>query len=138
MTLNFFVQVGFILVSTSFGLIAGDGHLAQAPGTTWEFLFRPWIPPPVTDWWAFVATGLAVGIGGLMMSQAYRTTQAALVALAPAAHAALRPVHLGFELALHVVQLARFLLDDRFHPGFEIAVAVGAYAHHAAKNREGA
>ena len=80
MTLNFFVQVGFILVSTSFGLIAGDGHLAQAPGTTWEFLFRPWIPPPVSDWWAFVATGLAVGIGGLMMSQAYRTTEAALIA----------------------------------------------------------
>ena len=80
MTLNFFVQVGFILVSCVFGLVAGDGHLAQAPGSTWEFLFRPWISPPVTDWWAFVATGMAVGIGGLMMSQAYRTTEAALVA----------------------------------------------------------
>lgn len=80
MTLNFYVQCGFILVSTSFGLIAGDGHLAQAPGSTWEFLFRPWIMPPVADWWAFVATGMAVGIGGLMMSQAYRTTEAALVA----------------------------------------------------------
>ncbi|TXI02155.1 MAG: DMT family transporter [Pseudorhodobacter sp.] len=80
MTLNFYVQIGFILVSTAFGLIAGDGHLAQAPGSTWEFLFRPWVIPPVSDWWAFVATGLAVGIGGLMMSQAYRTTEAALVA----------------------------------------------------------
>lgn len=80
MTLNFFVQVGFILVSTSFGLVAGDGHLAQPPGATWEFLFRPWIIPNPGDWWAFVATGLAVGIGGLMMSQAYRTTEAALVA----------------------------------------------------------
>ena len=80
MTLNFYVQVGFILVSTGFGLIAGDGHLAQAPGSTWEFLFRPWHLPPVSDWWAFAATGLAVGIGGLMMSQAYRTTEAALVA----------------------------------------------------------
>lgn len=80
MTLNFFVQVGFILVSSAFGLVAGDGHLAQAPGATWEFLFRPWIVPAIGDWWAFVATGLAVGMGGLMMSQAYRTTEAALIA----------------------------------------------------------
>lgn len=80
MTLNFFVQVGFILVSLTFGLVAGDGHLAQPEGSTWEFLFRPWHLPPVADWWAFVATGVAVGVGGLMMSQAYRTTEAALVA----------------------------------------------------------
>jgi len=80
MTLNFYVQVGFICVSCSFGLLVGDGHMAQAPGSTWEFLFRPWHVPPVTDWWAFVATGVAVGVGGLMMSQAYRTTEAALVA----------------------------------------------------------
>lgn len=80
MTLNFYVQVGFIIVSCAFGLVAGDGHLAQAPGSTWEFLFRPWITPPMGDWWAFVATGVAVGVGGLMMSQAYRTTEAALIA----------------------------------------------------------
>jgi drug/metabolite transporter (DMT)-like permease len=80
MTLNFYVQVGFIIVSCVFGLVAGDGHLAQAPGSTWEFLFRPWITPPMGDWWAFVATGVAVGVGGLMMSQAYRTTEAALIA----------------------------------------------------------
>lgn len=80
MALNFYVQCGFIALSTGFGIVAGDGHLAQAPGSTWEFLFRPWHWPPFADTWAFAATGLAVGIGGLMMSQAYRTTEAALVA----------------------------------------------------------
>lgn len=80
MTLNFYTQVGFIVVSLSMGAAFGDGKFAQAPGTTWEFLFRPWIIPPVTDWWAFAATGIAVGVGGLMMSQAYRTTEAALIA----------------------------------------------------------
>jgi drug/metabolite transporter (DMT)-like permease len=79
-TMAFYVQVGFICVSSTFGLLTGDGHMAQAPGSTWEFLFRPWMMPPLADWWAFVATGMAVGIGGLMMSQAYRTTEAALVA----------------------------------------------------------
>jgi drug/metabolite transporter (DMT)-like permease len=79
-TLSFYVQLGFVVVSGLMGLWAGDGHLAQAPGTTWEFLFRPWKLPPQDDWWAFLATGLSVGIGGLMMSQAYRITEAALVA----------------------------------------------------------
>ena len=80
MTLNFYVQIGFLMVSACMGLWAGDGHLAQAPGSTWEFLFRPWIMPPMADWPAFIGMGLAVGIGGLMMSQAYRTTEAALIA----------------------------------------------------------
>ncbi len=79
MTLNFFVQVGFIAVSSIMGLWVGDGHLAR-DGSLFSFLFRPWIVPAAGDVWAFVATGLAVGIGGLMMSQAYRTTEAALVA----------------------------------------------------------
>jgi len=79
MTLNFFVQVGFLVVSSGMGLWVGDGHLAQQDGL-FVFLFRPWVMPPVADWWAFVATGLAVGVGGLMISQAYRTTEAALIA----------------------------------------------------------
>lgn len=79
-TLSFYVQIGFLIVSSAMGLWVGDGHMAQAPGSTWEFLFRPWVVPPVQDWWAFLGTGFAVGIGGLMMSQAYRTTEAALVA----------------------------------------------------------
>ena len=80
MTLSFFVQVGFIIVSTSMGLWVGDGHLAGSSDASLAFLFRPWVWPPMQDWWAFVATGFGVGIGGLMMSQAYRTTEASLVA----------------------------------------------------------
>lgn len=79
MTLNFFVQCGFIVVSAAMGLWAGDGHMSEQSGLL-AFLFRPWIMPPVADWWAFLATGMAVGVGGLMMSQAYRTNEAALVA----------------------------------------------------------
>jgi drug/metabolite transporter (DMT)-like permease len=80
MALNFFVQVGFVVVSSAMGLWVGDGHLAGSANPSLAFLFRDWVWPPVADWPAFLATGLAVGIGGLMMSQAYRTTEAALVA----------------------------------------------------------
>jgi len=81
MTLNFHVQIGFVLVSALMGLWVGDGHLAAATkDSTLAFLFRPWVWPPLPDWPAFLGTGLAVGIGGLMMSQAYRTSEAALIA----------------------------------------------------------
>lgn len=80
MTLNFFVQIGFLAVSATMGLVAGDGRFAGSGDPSLEFLLRPWVWPPAGDWWAFAATGVAVGIGGLMMSQAYRTSEAALVA----------------------------------------------------------
>lgn len=79
MTLSFYVQSGFIVVSLTMGLWVGDGHLAQE-GSLWAFLFRPWVWPPVADWPIFLATGLSVGIGGLMVTQAYRTTEAGLIA----------------------------------------------------------
>jgi drug/metabolite transporter (DMT)-like permease len=80
MTLNFFVQIGFLTVSTTMGLLAGDGRFAGSGDPSLEFLLRPWVWPPVGDWWAFAATGVAVGIGGMMISQAYRTSEAALIA----------------------------------------------------------
>ncbi len=79
-TLNFFVQVGFVLVSLLMGLFAGDGHLAGSSDPSVAFLFREWVWPPVADWPWFVATGLAVSVGGLLVSQAYRLSEAALIA----------------------------------------------------------
>jgi drug/metabolite transporter (DMT)-like permease len=79
MTLSFYVACGFIVVSSAMGLWVGDGHLAT-DDPIWGFLFRPWIWPPIADWPIFLATGLAVSIGGLMVTQAYRTTEAGLVA----------------------------------------------------------
>jgi drug/metabolite transporter (DMT)-like permease len=79
MTLSFYVQLGFVFVSLAMGLWVGDGHLASDEGIA-AFLFRPWIWPPVADWPIFLATGLSVGIGGLMVTQAYRISEAGLIA----------------------------------------------------------
>jgi drug/metabolite transporter (DMT)-like permease len=80
MTLNFYVQCGFVVVCCAMGLFAGDGRFSGSSDPSLAFLLRPWVWPPLADAWAFVATGLAVGIGGLMMSQAYRLAEAALIA----------------------------------------------------------
>lgn len=78
-TLNFWVQIGFVGVSSAMGLLVGDGAYAGGEGIL-AFLFRPWIWPPLADWPVLLATGLAVGAGGLLMAQAYRTGAAATVA----------------------------------------------------------
>jgi drug/metabolite transporter (DMT)-like permease len=80
MTLNFFVQTGFVAVSMTMGLVAGDGRFAGSADPSVAFLLRPWVWPAPGDWWAFAATGIAVGLGGMMIAQAYRTSEAALVA----------------------------------------------------------
>lgn len=79
-TLNFYLQLGFLVTSALVGLAIGDGRLAGSSDPSLQFLLRPWIWPPVADWPWFLATGVAVGIGGLMMAQAYRTLEAAVVA----------------------------------------------------------
>ncbi len=80
MTLAFFVQAGFIVVSLTMGFWVGDGHLAGSPNVSLAFLFRPWVVPALGDLWAFILTGIGVSLGGMMIGQAYRTNEAALVA----------------------------------------------------------
>jgi len=79
-TINFYTQVAFIVVSVAMGLWVGDGHLSGSDDASLAFLFRPWHWPPVGDWLFFLGTGLAVAIGGMLMGHAYRTNPPALIA----------------------------------------------------------
>lgn len=79
-TINFYTQIAFVVVSSLMGFFVGDGHLAGSSDASLAFLFRQWVWPPVADWPAFLGTGLSVAIGGMLMSQAYRLNEAALVA----------------------------------------------------------
>jgi drug/metabolite transporter (DMT)-like permease len=76
---SFYVQTGFILVSLAMGLWAGDGHLAS-DDPLWGFLFRPWVVPSLYDAGIMAISGVAVFSGGFMLAQAYRSTEAGLVA----------------------------------------------------------
>jgi drug/metabolite transporter (DMT)-like permease len=79
-TLNFYVQTGFIVLSIIMGLALGDGRFAGSPNPSLAFLFRDWHWPAPKDWIYFVAVGLSVATGGLLVSQAYRLAEAALIA----------------------------------------------------------
>ena len=80
LALNFYTQIGFVVVSSTMGLFVGDGHLAGSSDASLAFLLRGWIWPPFRDWYAFIGTGLSVAVGGLLMSKAYQMNEAALVA----------------------------------------------------------
>lgn len=79
-TINFYTQVAFIVVSAFMGMWSGDGHMAGSSDASLAFLFRPWAMPPIGDWIYFLGTGLSVAIGGMLMAQAYRMNETALVA----------------------------------------------------------
>ncbi|TNC48285.1 DMT family transporter [Rubellimicrobium rubrum] len=78
--MSFWTQAGFIAVSCLMGLTVGDGRFGGSDNASLAFLLRAWTWPEVPDWPFFLATGVAVSLGGLMISQAYRTCEAALVA----------------------------------------------------------
>jgi drug/metabolite transporter (DMT)-like permease len=78
--LSFWVQIGFLTISTLMGLAVGDGHMAASADPSLAFLFRGWHWPPPADWPAFLGTGLAVATGGMMISQAYRLAPASTIA----------------------------------------------------------
>ncbi len=79
-TLGFFVQAGFVIVSALMGLTVGDGHMAGSDNATLDYLFRTWVWPASADWPFFVATGVSVAAAGILVAQAYRLCDAAVVA----------------------------------------------------------
>lgn len=80
-TLAFYIQITFLAFSTAVGLTLGDGCLHDADGgAALAFLTRAWIAPPPADWPLLGLAGLGSALGGLLISQAYRLCEAALVA----------------------------------------------------------
>lgn len=76
-----YIQFTFILVSTGFYLVAGDGHFAQgADNGAVQFLLRAWVWPHPEDWKFLIGLGCLSATIGYCLSQAYRVSTAATVA----------------------------------------------------------
>lgn len=83
-----YIQICFLVVSGSFGLIAGDGRfVGPDAGPQLTFLLRAWVWPNGQDLAIMLALGLLSGTGGYLISQGYRLSEAGL--LAPFEYAAL-------------------------------------------------
>lgn len=78
--MSFYIAVSFLVVSTVVGLIFGDGAYAGRGPDILHFLLRPWVWPPAGDWIWLCLIGMASISGGYFISQAYRTTEASLIA----------------------------------------------------------
>ena len=79
--LAFYIQITFMSLSLIFGLIFGDGKLADlSSNTSMQFIFRGWLIPTGNELPYFLILGfLAAGVG-YFMSKAYSTAAAASVA----------------------------------------------------------
>jgi len=79
-TLNIYLHLAFFVTSAAMGLFAGDGRFMGAPDGLFAFLFRPWVWPAAADWPVLILVGVCIALAGLLVSQAYRLAEAALIA----------------------------------------------------------
>lgn len=80
-TMAAYIQVCFVVVSGTFGLVAGDGRFAgPGAGPQTEFLLRAWIWPSPSDTAVMLGLGALSATGGYLISQGYRLSEAGLVA----------------------------------------------------------
>ena len=81
-TLSFYIQIAFIIASGSMGIIFGNGKFIdnETENLALIFLLREWTIPTINDFLLFILIGIASSVGGYMISQAYRLSEAALIA----------------------------------------------------------
>ena len=79
-TLAFYIQITFVVVSAAMGLGVGDGRYAGTGDASLDFLLRAWMWPEPGDWPVLAMLGIAAAIGSLLVAQGYRLCEAALAA----------------------------------------------------------
>ena len=79
-TMAVYIQITFIASCLAMGVAFGDGRLAGSGHPALEFLFRAWAWPGPMDFALFLLAGVCSALGGYLISQAYRSSAASLVA----------------------------------------------------------
>ena len=120
--MSFYLQISIIAFSLAMGLALGDGRFEGTGSSSLDFLFRGWRWPDPGDYWLLGWCGVSSGIGGYLLSQAYRLGEAALVA--PFEYSALpMAVAWGFIVWGDVP-------DGTAFAGMSLILAAGAYVLH--------
>ena len=79
-TMTFYVQIMFITASLLMGITVGDGRFAPDDNSSLNFLLRAWIFPSKEDVVLLLGVGVLSAIGAYFMSQAYRISEASVLA----------------------------------------------------------
>lgn len=79
-TMAFYIHLTFIVIGGSIGLAVGDGAFAGSGDPSLEFLLRAWVWPNSRDAIIILGIGCLSTMGGYLISQAYRLSEAAMVA----------------------------------------------------------
>ncbi|RUS60165.1 DMT family transporter [Pseudorhodobacter sp. E13] len=79
-TLTLYVQMTFVAVCILSGLVLGGGAFYSEANASLAFLTRPWVWPTPGDWPILALIGLSSAIGALLITHAYRSCEAAVVA----------------------------------------------------------
>ena len=79
-SLAFYVQIMFIVICVTSGLIMGDGRFFQGSNPALDFLFRAWRWPQPEHLGIILLCGCLVGFGMFLLIQAYRIASASAIA----------------------------------------------------------
>ena len=79
-SMSFYIQLTFLAVCLMSGLIIGDGKFSGWNDPSLEFLFRAWSWPNSDHYSILILIGTTSAFGGFFISQAYRMSEAAVVA----------------------------------------------------------
>ncbi|MGX9351684.1 DMT family transporter [Shimia sp. W99] len=96
-TMSVYIQLVFIIVSGTVGLTVGHGQFDSGSGGMFDFLLRGWFWPDAADLPLLALLGLASACGGYFISQAYRISEASLIA--PLEYAAM-PMAVAFGVVV--------------------------------------
>jgi drug/metabolite transporter (DMT)-like permease len=79
-TMACYVHASFIVAGAAMGLAVGDGRFAGSDDPSLDFLLRSWRMPSGEDLPLFGLVGLLIAAASVLLSQAYRVTEAATIA----------------------------------------------------------
>lgn len=79
-TMVFYIIVTFLVTSALFGLVLGHGRFETGAHPSLSFLLRAWAPVTWRDAWIIVMLGATGVAGSILVSQAYRLSEAAFAA----------------------------------------------------------
>ena len=79
-SMSFYIQLTFLVICLMLGLTIGDGKFSGWNDPSLEFLFRAWSWPNNDHYLILILIGTTSAFGGFFISQAYRISEAAVVA----------------------------------------------------------